>query len=169
MAMEVCRCDTKHIAQCSMSRATPVEGTVSKFLANYFLATQIQCSISPKKGTDHGLTTPPFPSRPILKLLFAPPPFSNNCHRCAMESPIMAMSRHGAHCAGCRDVANIRPIFCCNSIILLESCSWTILLQYSLFNLLCHAASKLALAITKGTMPPPGPLSETPPPPKIIQ
>jgi hypothetical protein len=36
-----------------------------------------------------------------------PPPLSNNPHPCAIQSPIMAMSLHGAHCVACGDVAII--------------------------------------------------------------
>ena len=60
-----------------------------------------------KRGKRDGLTASPFPSCPNFIAPSPAQPSSNNPHPCAIRSPIIATSRHKAHCVTCRDVAII--------------------------------------------------------------
>jgi hypothetical protein len=93
-----------------MPLALVVGGPMGNFPPLFFFPPQLTKSNSEKKqknGTDHGLTTAPFPPNPISTNRSRPPPSSKNSIPFTKISPILATSRHNAHRGRCRDVARI--------------------------------------------------------------
>jgi hypothetical protein len=60
-----------------------------------------------KNGSDHGLTTAPFPPNPFSMHCSHPPPSSRNSIFFAKKLPILATSWRDARRGRCRDVARI--------------------------------------------------------------
>ncbi len=86
--------------QCKFRFHIPLSlgGPVGKSPPPFFPAlTKLNNEKTQKNGTDHGLTTAPFPPNPNLMHRSRPPPSARNSIPSVKKLPILATSRHDAH------------------------------------------------------------------------